>query len=92
MKIKNVKNGENTSGLKDWFHWIFSKIKKIFVKTRKLFTPDQVAWKSASIGVVIIIIILLLIFAFLYLNKLGILISGLSVVYFSLTGVLTALG
>lgn len=92
MKNKNLKNGKNTSGLKDWIHRIFSRVKKIFDKTRKLFTPDRVAWKSASIGIMIIIAILLLSLSALIIGKLGILVSVLAIFFYLIGGIIAALG
>ena len=75
-----------------WIRSVFEKLESIFRKMGKILTPDTVAWKSASIGIIVVVLILLLIFAFLYMGKLGVLISGLSVFYFLITGIVAALG
>ena len=67
-------------------------IRKILAGIRKTLTPDSIAWKSASIGIVIMILVLLLILSILYVSKLGIMISGLFFLYFSIMGIASALG
>jgi hypothetical protein len=92
MKDKKLTKGKKRKVLSALIYFIFRKLKNFFRQAGKLFTPDPVAWKSASIGIAVVILILLLVFAFLYMGKLGILISCLSIFYFLITGIAAALG
>jgi hypothetical protein len=91
--MKNKKNytRKKRKGFSGRIHSMTRRIRNIFGGIRKALTPNSIAWKSASVGVVIIILIFLLILAILYSDKLGFLISGLSVLYFTVTGTIAAL-
>jgi hypothetical protein len=71
---------------------VIKSIRKILTGIRKIFTPDPLGWKSASFGIIIITFILLLILAGLYISRLGIIISGLFLLYFSIIGIASAFG
>jgi hypothetical protein len=70
---------------------VVKAVKKVLSVIRKTFTPDIRGWESASIGIIIITFILILILAGLQISKLGIIISGLLILYLSITGVASAL-
>src|SRR4030043_584525 len=91
--MKNKKNytGKKRKGFSGRIHSMTRRIQNIFGGIRKALTPNSIAWKSASVGVVIIILIFLLILAILYSDKLGFLISGLSILYFTVIGTIAAL-
>ena len=72
--------------------YLLKAIKKILSGIIKIFTPDPTGWKSASIGIIIITLILILILVSLYVSRLGIVISGLFILYFSVIGIASALG
>jgi len=91
MKNKKNNTGEKSKNFSRRIRSTIKKIRKIFRGMRKALTPDSIAWKSASIGIAIVILIFLLILAILYSGKLGILISGLSILYFTAAGTAAAL-
>lgn len=92
MKNKRKLTGKKRKGFSGRTHSMIKGIRNMMEWIRKAFTPSAIAWKSASIGIVIVILIFLLILAILHAGKLGILISGLSILYFSLIGLAAAIG
>jgi hypothetical protein len=92
MKSKKKYNGKRKKRFAGRIQSIIRRSGKFLRKIKKIFTPDKIAWKSASIGIIIVILMLLLILAILHAGKLGLLISGLSILYFSVMGAAAALG
>jgi hypothetical protein len=72
-------------------HSVVNAIKKILKGIRKTFTPDITGWKIASFGILLMTFILIIILAALYISKLGIIISGLFILYLIIMGIASAL-
>lgn len=72
-------------------HAMVKAFKKILKEIRKTFTPDITGWKIASFGILLMTFILILILAALHISKLGIIISGLFILYLSIMGIASAL-
>jgi hypothetical protein len=71
-------------------HSMVKTIKNVFGVIKKTLTPDAIAWKSASVGIIAVVLVFLLILWILYAFKLGILISGIMLLYLLTTGIAAA--
>jgi hypothetical protein len=92
MKNKMIKTGR----IRIWFEGLLQSIWKIMKSSLKYFLdlirPEPSAWTGASIGTAAIVIVFLLILSGLYIGELGVVVTGLMVIFYLLMGLAGALG
>jgi len=85
-----------TNRIKIWFKGLLQSIWKVMKSSLKYFLdlirPEPSAWTGASIGTAAIVIIFLLILSGLYFGELGIMVTGLILVFYILMGLDGAVG
>jgi len=92
MKSKKKLAEKKRTAQSGRIHSMVKTIKNVFGVIKKTLTPDAIAWKSASAGIIAVVLVFLLILWILYAFKLGILISVIMVLYLLITGIAAALG